>query len=887
MRGVRQRVAAAGLAAMAVVWLSAGAAVDATSPEAVGRLLKSTDTSWTVGEQGYGGPADGTWTYALSPKPAPDDCRVTCRLKLVKPANRRDGMEMGAFKWYYAMEDLGGYEAAVIVRHTSARKHYRVMVSSLWKELALWRPTGGVVQVVDFPFKAGQAYELSVACRGSNIVVAVDGQRLVDWWDTADASLAGQVGLARKEGESYFSSLKVEPLPAQTGTAPPHTPNLQERTWHGQRFFFDGNEPVFCLTNRNVLDQMKFKPGYRAAMYTCNNIKDWNRFNPEKIVQSKVIETGKRLVLDVVATDARTKSNIPVATHLVVTYDAKTGMYVYDQTCTVDLPAGEAAKVSPGWDHGDPCFLGGVGHANTRDPNAFKPLYRWSIFQADDGNYYKVPLNHNGHYWGKAETNGGPIYPQDGIWMAVGDPVVNPLMKVADLPDRFAKVSVGHCGWAYDMHMIFEPRKVEGRIQPGRYASRILYTAMGGQQADALLAKAGFYKPADLDVKVPLFRAGLGGVEKFDTIVTLATPHTEYKIWAGVIDKTVGHGDNSSLRLDGPSDAWTLTGGSYFVQNYQDRNLVSFYVKTRDVTGEGPTIGFARLDAKGEIYYTGITGTHDWTKVEFVAGEKIKYFGVHVIFRNAGGGTVWIDDFKIQPLAKGQTTDVPPGKTYPINPEDKELILNWGEKGGADTVLDTSGYGHHGKIYGEAGWVTDGGRKVLELDGKTYLWPLQTPNIKLQPPYSMVFDIKPGAGGYLFAHGWGYYYYLQGSGPKFGIGYQTQATKIVSSKPFLDADRWQRLVMVAADDQIKLYRDGQFVEALPAKLAPIQWALHMASTWHRHVSLFGSGPGFMTLRDKPGGQRCIKGRVAAVRFYDRALTADEVAKLGGVAAPAK
>ena len=885
---IRQRTwSGVGILLLVSAWAGAQPALlEAPTADAVGKALKPADASWETGPAGFGGPSGGQWTYALGGQAVWTDYRVRTRITLVKPAGRQGGIRRCAFAVYDALAALAGYEAAVVVRHESPGKHYRVMMSSTWNEVVLWRPTGGVVQVATFELDTGHSYDVAVTCQGRHITVAVNGTTCIDWWDRADPVLAGSVGVGRKEGEAYVTSFSVEALPKQMGTAPAHTPEFREVEWHHRRWFFDGKEPVFEWGPTNVLDHMKFLPGYRGAFHALNHIRDWRRFCPGKIVDYKLVESGKRLVVDSVAIDAKTKADIKVATHLVVTFDPKTGMYVYDQTCTVNLPAGEAAKVAPSWDHGDPCFLGGVGSAVTRDPKAPKPFYHWSVFQAPDGKYYKVPLNHNSHYLGKASTNGGPIKGDGGVWVLVGDPVLTIVEQVLGHSDNYANVRVGHCWWAYDMHTLFDPVKVDKKIQPGVYTSTVRYTGAPAAVGKALLARAELYQPFDIKARVPLFRAGLGLVETFDTIVTLATPHTEHKIWAGVIDQTVGHGDTCSLRLDGPTDAWTLTGGSYFMQNYEDRNVVSFYAKTKDVTGDGPTIGFARYDAKGDVYYTGITGTNDWTKIEFVAGEKIKYWGVYVVFRNAGSGTVWIDDFKIQPLKKGQTTGAPPGKTYPINPTDKDLVLSWGGKGAADTVLDESGYGHHGHLYGEAAWVNDGGRRVLEFNGKGYAWPLQTPNITLAPPYTMIFDIKPQTGGQLVGHGWGYNYRLQGAGPKFGIGYRLHIDRMTHSKPFLDAGRWQRLVMVAADDHVKLYRDGRFVEALSGKLKPIQWRLHMSSTWHRHVSLFGFGPGNMTLRYKGGRHSCIKGRVGAVKFYKRALTDQQIAKLGAaVAAP--
>ena len=279
------------LVAFGLLWLPAGAGaalLDAPTPDAVATCFPSTKPVWTVGDRGYGGPADGRWTYALAGQAGWTDYRVDCRIHLAKPATDRGGMETSCFAYFHALANLGGYEAAVVVRHASPTKHYRVAVSSLWKELIVWRPTGGVVQVVPYPFEAGKAYDLSVTCRGACLTVSVNGKELVTWWDTADPVPAGRVGLARKEGEAYFASVKVDAAPAQKQSPPPHRARFREVKWHGYRFFFDSNEPVFLVTNTNLLDHMKFVPGYRPILYTFNFISDWKRFYTTKITDSKL-----------------------------------------------------------------------------------------------------------------------------------------------------------------------------------------------------------------------------------------------------------------------------------------------------------------------------------------------------------------------------------------------------------------------------------------------------------------------------------------------------------------------------------------------------------------------------------------------------------------------
>ena len=217
------------LGILAAGWLGAhrpsnAAPVEARTSTEAAAMFKPDAPGWVARDRGYGGPASGNWSSALAGEASWSNYALDCRLALVRPADRRDGMELGAFVAFANHAQLGGYEAGLILRYQSPTKFYRVAVSSLWKEVIVWRPSGGVVQAVDFPFEAGKTYHLIAQCRGPRIVVEVDGKPLIDWWDTADPIESGKAGLARKEGESYFAAVKIDPLEAPAGKAPVHAP---------------------------------------------------------------------------------------------------------------------------------------------------------------------------------------------------------------------------------------------------------------------------------------------------------------------------------------------------------------------------------------------------------------------------------------------------------------------------------------------------------------------------------------------------------------------------------------------------------------------------------------------------------------------------------------
>ncbi|MHB9024356.1 MAG: LamG-like jellyroll fold domain-containing protein [Armatimonadota bacterium] len=875
----RWMLPACGLLAM-LAGASAAFAASVAPVSAVGKLFSVPEPGWLTGDAGFGGPAEGTWTYALTKKSTWSNFRLSATVNLTKAANRQDGMELGSFYTFNNLESLGGYEAGLVFCYQGPKRFYRIAISSLWKELILWRSSGGVVQAVSYPFEVGKSYALAVSYQGSRIRVSVDGKEVMDWWETADPIGTGKAGLARKEGDAYFTAAKIESLSSKLWVAPTHVASFHERQWHNMRFFFDGNEPVFVLTPTNMLDLMKFRPGYRPILYAFNFISDWSRFYTTKITKSAVVKDGDRLILDVTAVDPNTKSPIPCDSHLVVTYDAASNLYTYDHTCTIHLPQEEAGKVAPSWDHGDSVFLGGVGSSITRDPNYPRPTYQWTVYEAPDGKYYKLPLNHNSHYRASAASNGGPLKVGGFGLVEVGDPVLSPIVRVPEASANYENSSsFGHCPWAYDIHTMFVPKKVDGKIQPGDYVSRVVYAGMNAVAAQALLAKAEYYQPLDLTFKIPVYAAGTTGlVERFDKVVLQASPHSEYRIYSGAIDDKVGHGDTSSLRLDGPAEAWTLTGSSYFSGGYAKKVRVSGWVKTQDVTGEGPTIGFSRsaTDGAAEFHAVGITGTKDWTPFSYVTAFPGTIWGITLYWRNSGSGTVWFDDFKVDWL--DDKAEVSPSGNFPINPPNADIVLNWKSQGTERSVSDASGYGSHGKFYGDVAWTEVEGQRVLTLDGKTgYIWPLSSPNLTLGPDTTMVFDLKPETGGYLVWWGWGVNYIISGAAPKFQLQYQA-AGKTIGSKPILDANAWQKLAIVVTKGTIRYYINGQLADTVEANTFAASPVSYLMSTWHRHLSFFGYGNGdYEPVPPISGGN--MKGQVRSVTVYKRALTAEEIAKL--------
>jgi len=191
-------------------------------------------------------------------------------------------------------------------------------------------------------------------------------------------------------------------------------------------------------------------------------------------------------------------------------------------------------------------------------------------------------------------------------------------------------------------------------------------------------------------------------------------------------------------------------------------------------------------------------------------------------------------------------------------------------------VFDLSGYGHHGKFFGDATWAEEDGARVLVLGGKTsYICPLASPNLTLGPGSTLVFDFKPEPNGSLLVWGFAFNYTL-GSGPQIPIGYYARGKNVLTA-PLLTAGQWQKLAILVGKDTISYYVNGNLAGTSTAPTFPGDPSTFLGSTWHRHLCLFGAGPGDIGLVPE-GPSATFKGKVRGVTIYKRALTAEEIGK---------
>jgi hypothetical protein len=226
------------------------------------------------------------------------------------------------------------------------------------------------------------------------------------------------------------------------------------------------------------------------------------------------------------------------------------------------------------------------------------------------------------------------------------------------------------CPWAYDIHVGYMLPTEKGRciLRAGqRFEAAYRFLAHDGNKAAELLAGVDLQPltPGELQVlDRPAYRAGLNTLRD-----PLRYPNDESLPWhldsGAAWDKTVGHGDTFSIRLEskGASPACCLVdvGRDRFMDPLVEGATYELraWVKTENVTGPGVRLGLAHAVAKypgvtGEAlpieqrWSEPVTGTRDWTRI-VVKGLPVPKDTMVTNLRLEldGTGRAWIDDVEL------------------------------------------------------------------------------------------------------------------------------------------------------------------------------------------------------------------------------------------------
>jgi len=369
---------------------------------------------------------------------------------------------------------------------------------------------------------------------------------------------------------------------------------------------------------------------------------------------------------------------------VVVTYDGEIDSYVYTSEARFIVQKGKSYRThalqftDPHWIHvGLPGPSLPTGFINEmaggasvwpifRPATGWKPLFQFFVYEAADGNVYKVHLDHL-----VPATHESLPLKKDAIYAAVYNPEYgNPAFQF--LGDTGPRTTTGICHWGYDIHMSVRPGK------PGEYVTlkggdtvvaRFRVFQLPDEKALDLMRRA---RPKPLPPEevlrylAPVFRLHSTFFETMDPYKTggdvdpmgwsafgeVGGPCTFLATSGPVWSTTMGRTDGYCVGCIHPEPAhsgWcATTGTSHWTGTQPARDKVwkmTAFIKTKDVEGKGAFVSLQQANWGEKRESKPLTGTNDWTEVSVLAQPGSGGMGnFYVKLELDGKGSAWFDD---------------------------------------------------------------------------------------------------------------------------------------------------------------------------------------------------------------------------------------------------
>jgi len=814
------------------------------------------------------------------------DTALSVDLCIVRQTGNGPGWGGETYKRFWNDENLRGFDAAILLRYESPRRFYRVQFASRTGEVALWKPSAGIINVGRCDLEQGRTYRVSLQVAGKRVRVGVEGKCVLDYLDPQPGPQHGRVGFGVCNSEVAFDNLKVTRLErSQVGTWPvyPDRPDFSYGPWQQGFAMFDRGEPV-CWVDPvgRYIHRVKLRRGGPplfmdfASWKAVPMAEEWRK----KPMEVQVEEQGAELRLKFVN---RYDDNASSFRTLRLSYEPESGRYIYDWDTTLTFK--DPTSLAPGYwraEFIDPIWYNAWGPPG-KVSRPWPCGYSAGLISGPDGKPYRRPLNHDSNRGRQTITYLSGRKTWSGLFAALD---LSPVVEVEDVEGRGIYTEMCHA--FYDFHYIFTGTQSAKEAAP-RYRVRFRYIGYPHQKSSKLLENAQLHPSFDnsrqevrsdnywnalslhgaFNLEYPFCTAP---VNRFSNLVTIADTYSG-RGWYGnyTVDKMEGYDDSVSLRFDGPCAAYGYFGKDHGFDPLTGRRLiVEFLMKTKRVAGDGLHVavgqGWQRWEWERHLV-TGVTGDSDWQPVRFIFEPGQRRSALMLVLKMNGNGTVWVDDLSIRSLADGERPGITPG-TAKETPSSHDLVLDLHcDEGSGPGTLDHSGCGNGGLLMGPE-WVRDGGRWALRFDGENdYVMIPHANSLNPRDRATLEIWVKPEANTGHFARLIGKYFYLL-----FGLGgdrgpYEVEGTFYANERATaksprkLQADAWHHLAQTYDGAKVRLFVDGAMVaEAnLSGEIA---------------ASLY---PMFIGTYLPNERNQWYKGLIGGVRMYWRALSADEIA----------
>ncbi|MCM8786329.1 MAG: hypothetical protein NC899_08910, partial [Candidatus Omnitrophica bacterium] len=651
-------------------------------------------------------------------------------------------------------EFLPGYEAGIILRKKD-KFYYRVCFSTTYKEIGIWKKNGGWIAIKDYPFEIGKEYEFNIEFSENRIKININGEDIIDFYDVRPVIQKGKLGLSCKESSVIFKNLNFISTNLDSKSKKEEiSHSFYYKNWHNQDWVFDNLEPI-CRFNKNdmTLYQIKLAPSFRAIGYfpLC-----WLQYlGPDwyanKIKKFEVIENGEKIKF---LSQGTTQKEEIISNYIVtISYDKENKSYIYDIEAEFEVCQGKI------WPNAYSIEFFNFLPYNVVKPSIELPenqkwenYYGWIVWKSKDGNIYKHPINHNGFYPGYGEKREFLSLSKEDGFLGFFNEEINPLFRVIKSQEEIIQ---SLCAWSHDIHIAYN-RPKNPLLSGTKYFIHYQLTGLPKEKGEEILSNSKWPPDAkNLDLEYPYYKKG---VNDFKDGIKIASPH-QVLLWRkgknqyvwyespDFWDKKNGYDDNFSIKIDGPYEIRVPIGPSWFGENYTEKKyLITAYLKTQDVKGNGPYLGFECLHKKDrkDFLFTYINGTKNWTKIGFITEKLTGFIQGDLILGLDGTGICWFDNVEIKEIKEGEKINIPEWKKTKSPSPLKNLIVwlkfNEGEGNG---VFDYSYNGNSAEIR-NLKWTKDENKgSCIEFDGKGILIIKDKEELNFTNGFTFYFDIKP------------------------------------------------------------------------------------------------------------------------------------------------
>ena len=553
------------------------------------------------------------------------------------------------------------YEGGLILRTGDSEPGYRVQFSVEDQSVAICKGSDNFLGVAPCRIEKGVPFAVVIEAVGPRIVVSVSGTKAIEVVDRLSPVLSGQITAGANHATVTFDDIHVQALPASDKLATEaHKTEFTVRPWCGQRWIFDGDEPVARLAEGRdgkawnwhpvSLTGVKLRPGTRAADYIPLQHRS-SGFWPEKPMEI-VKETPDEVIIRALTSDRKTDAEPTVLTtcDVHVTYDSDLDTYVYTMDSEMKYLEDQRTifEIMDPWPYG-------VAGPGFNAPEPWDTRYQEILWRASDEKIYRHPLN---HFVRPVIT---ALSSKDPVICFAGEEDVNPTYEILP-PSAGNLYKIGLCTTMLDLHVQrkdLPDSQPAGTIQKDRW--RI--SSSHGRALERLAPvddwHESFANQAESEVAVFDPR----GTHFSDDQVVHAlsrssaqafSPHFWY-----TIDRDVGRSPGGALRMEADQRGRTVSvweGLSYFGTRFSGEPYV-LRAAVKTVGLEGKFVVRATLPGNRVESSRVFEGTTDgWQEIEIRCVPRPDDFAVKIGLEldaiPGSTGHVLIDDVSFLPAGK-------------------------------------------------------------------------------------------------------------------------------------------------------------------------------------------------------------------------------------------